>query len=502
MAAHCAHATVFLVDACTCSLEAENEELKVDLEHALSAAYQLREDMRPSIGEPGTEEAAFDGKSREAILTQLLNANRVGKAHATEIAALKEDLRKTKSELDSQLAASGASGDDVATLRAKLRDLSDDNAKLRTDLGDGSGGGGSSSGGGANYSSTATSPIKSYMNNAQPAPPSVHHRSTSPIKSSPLKRSITSSSMGSILSDQHDQQQRQPRPPSPTLSIISQAPTVREADQLSTVGGNGLDHTFTATSEAAVAMQAKVVKASEKARSKFFQQHKSEIDSALTLVQSVLRGHRARQELQEGMEALKRAAPITTARSAAAAATAAAEETRSSPNRRARGFPPPPARTLPNPNSSSSRRFEGNSSAPMGSSVGSATAPHLLRGRSKEASTVAPVPIATKQPPRYIPPPQPALKVPAAAAAAAAAAGLPVTSASAGTAYSDEDSNSERSATPTNGSRRGGGGGEKGTPAPLSRPTSASSFASSFVSEDLTSFASDSDVSSDSDDDF
>ena len=239
-------------------LEAENEELKVDLEHALAAAYQLREDVRPSIGEPGTAEAAFDGKSREDILTQLLNANRVGKAHSTEIAALKEELRSTKSELNSQLSAAGADQDDVGSLRAKLRELADDNAKLKTELGDGDSGG-------DDYTNTATSPIKAYLNNPPPPPPSVSHRSTSPIKSSPLKRSITSSTLGSIQSEsgqhQHDHQHQQgrPRQPSPTLSVISHAPTVRDADQLSTVGDNGIDHTFIATSEAAMVSDVVVV---------------------------------------------------------------------------------------------------------------------------------------------------------------------------------------------------------------------------------------------------
>jgi len=262
------------------------------------------------------------------------------------------------------------------------------------------------------------------------------------------------------------------------------------------------------------AMQAKVVQDSEKARSKFFTKHKSEIDSALTLVQSVLRGHRARQELQEGMEALRRAAPTTTARSApvvAAAAAAVAEAkgdrdffgVQRSPTRSRRnvsggggggggigggaGSSSAPGRTLPDSSNRSSRRLDGN--AAMGSSVGSTTAPHLLEksgrgGLPGSRTAPAPVPIAAKQPPRYIPAPKPA----------AATAALPVTSSvSGGTRYSDEESNSDRSPTPTQ-SKHGGGGRKT----PISRPTSASSFASSFVSEDLSS-ASDSE---DSDDDF
>ena len=267
------------------------------------------------------------------------------------------------------------------------------------------------------------------------------------------------------------------------------------------------------------AMQAKVVQDSEKARSKFFTKHKSEIDSALTLVQSVLRGHRARQELQEGMEALRRAAPTTTARSApvvAAAAAAVAEAkgdrdffgVQRSPTRSRRnvsggggggggggsgggaGSSSASSRTLPDSSNRSSRRLDGN--AAMGSSVGSTTAPHLLEksgrgGLPGSRTAPAPVPIAAKQPPRYIPAPKPA----------AATAALPVTSSvSGGTRYSDEESNSDRSPTPTQ-SKHGGGGRKT----PISRPTSASSFASSFVSEDLSS-ASDSEDSDESDDDF
>ena len=224
------------------------------------------------------------------------------------------------------------------------------------------------------------------------------------------------------------------------------------------------------------------MKDSKKARNKFFQKHKSEIDSALTLVQSVLRGHRARQELQEGMEALRRAAPLTTARSAPTAADQNVFGVQRSPTRSRKdggvggnGPPPPPARTLPGNTGS---RNGNSTDILMGNSVGSTTAPHL-RGSSSSGSAPMPVPIAAKQPPRYIPTPAPA------------AAPLPETSVSAGTRYSDEESNSERSPTPTQNKGRG--------KTPLSRPTSASSFASSFVSEDLTSDASDSE---DSDDDF
>jgi hypothetical protein len=233
---------------------------------------------------------------------------------------------------------------------------------------------------------------------------------------------------------------------------------VRDADQLSTASGS---HSFTATSEVAAEVQANMIIKSQKSRGKFFQQHKSEIDAALTMVQSVLRGHRAREELQEGIEAMGRAAPLVSAR--AAGGQERLQQSFSD------GLPPTPP---PDTSRESHPRIRSHPTTTTTS------APHMLQ--QARAAAPPPVPIASKQPPRY---------APSHTAAAPTQPDAPptATSLSEGNRYSDEESLHDAAMFRSSPKKEEGGRRRVD-----SRPTSTTS---SYISEDLSY----SEVSSDDD---
>jgi hypothetical protein len=263
-------------------LEAENAELKIDLESALQAAYQLREDMRQTVGEPGTDESQYDGKDRNTVVTELVKSNRLLRAHQTELSALKEELEKTKAALNGQLHSAGLEKiEDVATLRERLRELHDKNLMLQAELDANDGGGGGSKVGGT------SARVKDQGVRGSSLPPAMRIPKVTVVDSIdslheqlPLPRARTADP---AVAD--------------AIAVVARAPVVPDVGQLN--GGDGLSNTFVANSAAAARVQENLIKNAGIERKQWEKQNKGAMDTALTIVQSVLRGHTTRVRLQK-----------------------------------------------------------------------------------------------------------------------------------------------------------------------------------------------------------
>lgn len=292
------------------ALRTENSELKADLQEALAAAYKLREDLSGPLS-GGGDSGRFGKMTRDELVAELLGKEQAMTLLLAESKTASEKLAVREKDITSTLSERGfRSAEEVLDLRSRNESLEAEVSTLRSERDaymarelDGFGGSGIAAAVRSAGSDASTVAVQTSPNRFPPAHPAETLNSISTTGQTSLV-SRQSRSQASSISDQHQAISSVRRTLSPTPSSLSTAlesvPTVPDAEGLSACSEIG--STYTAGSKSAAKVQHQMQAAAARRRKVWFAEHKEEANAAITLIQSILRGHLARERLSREIE--------------------------------------------------------------------------------------------------------------------------------------------------------------------------------------------------------